>query len=262
MVRYLRLYLCFVRFSFTKALQFRLDFFFRVAMDAVWYAVNLGFFGVLYAHTSLLGGWTESQAFVFAAGVFLADALHMTVFANNMWWLPIFVNRGDLDYHLVRPVSSLFFLSTRDFAANSLLNVVLAAGILAVTLGRYPDPLPAERVVLYLALLLAGVLIQYSLHLLFLIPVFWTHSAHGLRELYYAFERFAGRPHGVYGGLLRRILVSILPFSLIASYPTRALFEGFSPSLVLHVVGVAAASLVVVSIAWRLGLRAYASASS
>ena len=62
----------------------------------------------------------------------------MTVFANNMWWLPIAVNRGDLDYYLVRPVSSLFFLSLREFAANSFLNLLLATGILVWALARYP----------------------------------------------------------------------------------------------------------------------------
>ena len=45
----------------------------------------------------------------------VADAIHMTVFSNNMWWFPIFINRGDLDYYLIRPVSSLFFLSLRDY---------------------------------------------------------------------------------------------------------------------------------------------------
>ena len=44
MIRYLRLYGCFLRFSFSRAMEFRLDFFFRVLMDVVWNLVNLGFF--------------------------------------------------------------------------------------------------------------------------------------------------------------------------------------------------------------------------
>ena len=70
--------------------------------------------------------------FVFLAGIFMSDALHMTIFANNMWMLPILINKGDLDYYLVRPVSPLFFLSLRDFAANSFLNLVIASGIVAI----------------------------------------------------------------------------------------------------------------------------------
>ena len=43
MTRYLRLYAYFLRFSFSRALEFRVDFFFRVIMDTAFYAVNLGF---------------------------------------------------------------------------------------------------------------------------------------------------------------------------------------------------------------------------
>ena len=75
MLRYLRLYLYFLRFSFSRALEFRLDFFFRVGMDIVWYAVHLGFFSVLYQHTASLGGLTQDQVLVFVGAVFVAEAL-------------------------------------------------------------------------------------------------------------------------------------------------------------------------------------------
>jgi rhomboid protease GluP len=44
MRRYLTLYLYFLRFSFSRALEFRVDFLFRVVMDVVYYAVNIAFF--------------------------------------------------------------------------------------------------------------------------------------------------------------------------------------------------------------------------
>lgn len=262
MLRYVRLYLYFLRFSFSKALQFRLDFFFRVGMDGIWYAVNLAFFGVLFAHTRELGGWNWDQMLVFAGGVFVSDALYMSIFANNMWWFPFAVNRGDLDYYLVRPVSSLFMLSLREFAANSVLNVVMAVGILVVALVRQPAPTEPGRLALYLGMLLVGVVLKYALQMLFLIPVFWLHTAHGLRELYFSFERVTSRPYGIFKGFVGRMLTSVLPFALIVSWPTRALFEGFSWSLLAWMTGVTVAALAAMVAFWRLGLRSYASASS
>ena len=107
MGRYLRLYAYFLRFSFSRAMEFRVDFFFRVVMDAVFYATQLALFTILYRHTTTIAGWDFNQALIFVSGFFFVDALHMTIFANNMWWFPFYVNRGDLDYYLVRPVSSL-----------------------------------------------------------------------------------------------------------------------------------------------------------
>lgn len=262
MGRYLRLYGRFLEFSFSKALQFRLDFYFRIGMDVLWYAVNIAFFEVLYLHTDLVGGWSHAQVHVFLGAIFLVDAIHMTVFSNNMWWFPISVNRGDLDYYLVRPVSPLFFMSLREFAANSFVNLLIAIGIFVWMLVRYPEPLTPAACAAYVLLLLVGVLIHYCLHMLFLIPVFWLHTTHGIREIFYALDRYTTRPDGIYRGFLRRMLLSFLPFALIASYPTRALFEGFPAALVLHVLGVAVAAFVVLVLFWRVGLRAYASASS
>jgi ABC-2 type transport system permease protein len=262
MIRYLRLYGSFVRFSFSRALEFRLDFFFRIGMDALWYAMNLTFFWVLYRHTALLGGWTLDQTLVFAGGVFVADAIQMSVLSNNMWWLPIFINRGDLDYYLVRPVSPLWFLSLRDFAANSFLNLLMAIGIFAWAVARVPGPVTAAALALYVALLLLGVFLHYTLQVMFLIPTFWMHASGGLREIFWSLDQLTSRPHGIYGGWVRRIVVSILPFSLIVSFPTQGFFAGFSAGLVLHLVGVTAVSALVMLLLWRAGLRSYGSASS
>ena len=48
MLRYFRLYGNFVRFSVSRALEFRFDFFFRFGMDVIWYAVQFAFFSVIY----------------------------------------------------------------------------------------------------------------------------------------------------------------------------------------------------------------------
>lgn len=262
MRRYLRLYLHFVRFSFSRAMEFRVDFFFRVLMDALWYAVHLVFFGVLFKETQALGGWSWDQVIVFAASMFLMDALQMTLFSNNVWWFPILVNKGDLDYYLVRPVSSLFFVSLRDFAANSFLNLLLAIGIFVWALVRYPEPLGAGRVALFVTLLLLGIYLFYLLSMMFLVPVFWLQSRSGLREIFWSLQRFGLRPHGIYGGWVRRILVSLLPLALLCSYQQEVLWGGSPLRVALHIAAVILCASLVLAWMWRRGLAAYASASS
>jgi len=262
MRRYLRLYAYFLRFSFSRAMEFRVDFFFRIGMDLFWNAMYLTFFTVIFLHTGKLGGWNLDQVYVFAGALFVTDALNMTVFSNNMWWFPIFVNKGDLDYYLLRPVSPLFFLSVRDFAANSFLNLLVAFGILGWALARYPEPLGFAPIALLVALVFLGTFIQYLTGMIFLIPVFWLHNADGVKNLYWSLGTTSGRPHRIYRGLVLRILTTILPFSLIASYPVDSLFGGEPAATLLHMVAVAAVAFLFMVFLWRRGLRAYASASS
>ena len=262
LTRYFRLYLHFLRFSWSRAMEFRVDFYFRVFMDAVFYVVNIAFFSVLYRHTSFLGGWNLDQIYVFVCSYLFVDALYMTVFANNMWWLPLFINRGDVDYYLVRPVSSLFFLSLREFAANSFLNLLMAGGLVAWSVLRYPEALGVGRIALFVGFLVLGTFIMYLVRLLFVIPTFWLHSGTGLRELSWSMTDLAERPVQIYDTWLRRALLTVLPIAFIASVPTAVLFEGLTPQRLLLSVAVTGGLLTVAIWIWHRGLTAYSSASS
>lgn len=262
LLRYLRLYAHFVRFSVSRAMEFRLDFFFRVFMDLAYYGVNIAFYQVVFLHTELLGGWDRDQTLIFMAGFLLVDALVMTLFSNNIWWLPIFVNRGDLDYYLVRPVSSLFFLSLRDFAVNSFINLLFAAGILVWALARYPGPLPPGEIALFVGLLGIGAFLHYCVHLLMILPVFWIQGGSSLHTVFYSFQRFMERPDRIFTGWVRKALVTVAPFALMASFPARLLIDGLDWGILAHFAAVVAAFFGLVLLVWNRGLRAYSSASS
>jgi ABC-2 type transport system permease protein len=262
MLRYLRRYAHFVRLSTAKVLEFRLDFFFRVFMDLAYYVIQIGFYKVIFLQTSLLGGWNRDQTLVFMGAYLVVDAISMTFFSNNMWWFPVAVNRGDLDYYLVRPVSSLFFLSLRDFAANSFINLVFALGILAWAVARLPAVPGPGVMALFLAMLMAGAVLHYLLHLLTLLPVFWLHSAGNLHGIFYSLGRCMERPDRIFTGWVRRLLVSAVPFCLMASFPARVFLEGPDWRILAHFILVVAGIFGVILFIWNRGLRAYSSASS
>lgn len=263
MLRYLRLYLYFLRFSFSRAMEFRIDFFFRIFMDIFYYLINLGFYGVVFLHTDVLGGWTLDEMMIFVAGFLVVDAISMTVFANNLWMLPEYINRGDLDYYLVRPVSSLFFVSLRDFAADSFVNLLMASGIMVWSLMRYPETFPGHRIALFAAMIIVGAILRYFVRMAFIIPTFFTHSGRGFEMVFFHLNRFIERPDRIFYGSVRMILTTILPFCLMASFPARILLEEpFNYRLLAHFAAVTAIFAATVALLWRLGLRAYSSASS
>lgn len=260
--RYLRLYAYFLQFSFSRAMEFRLDFTFRIVMDCLFYVVQIVFFWVLYRHTLSIGGWNYDQMLIFTAGFLVLDAVNMTVFSNNMWWLPVLINKGDLDYYIVRPVSSLFFVSLREFAANSFINLLIAWGIMAWALLRYPGELQPMNVLAYIILMPLGNFLYYLVHMWFLLPTFWLHSSQGLWQIFYQVEKYAERPHQIFAPWLRRIITSVVPLGLMVSYPTHVLFDGLSVRTALHIGVVTVGAFCVTVWLWGRGLRAYASASS
>jgi ABC-2 type transport system permease protein len=92
--------------------------------------------------------------------------------------------------------------------------------------------------------------------------VFWLHVPHGLQEVFYSVANSAQRPHKIYTGYVRRLLVTALPFAVVISFPVQALFEGPSVGLVLHTAAVVVGMFLFLLWLWRRALRSYVSASS
>lgn len=262
MMRYLRLYAKFLEFSFGRAMEFRIDFYFRIFMDLMFYAVNIAFFKVIYMHSSDIGGWNEQQAMIFVAGYITVDAIQMTLFSNNMWVFPQLINKGDLDYYLVRPVSSFFMLNFRDFAVNSFINLLISIGILTWALVSYSEPLGVLRVFNFLLLIINGTFLFHLIRLLFILPVFWTHSSRGFDTIFWTIGKFAERPHGIFKGYVKLFFFTLLPLSVIASLPTESLFTEAPLTLTLYCLLVMFAVFIAVQFVWIYALRNYSSASS
>jgi ABC-2 type transport system permease protein len=262
MKRYLRLYLYFLQFSFSKAMEFRLDFSFRIIMDVIYYVINIMLFKVLFLHTDIIGGWTEEQTMVFVASYLLVDAINMTIFSTNMWWLPHYVNRGDLDYYLIRPVSPLFFLSLREFSANSFINLLIAGGFFIYSIATYTSPWTLWQVLGLMTLLINGALLYYCIQMIMILPVFWTQSSKGFIDLFFTLGLAMERPDRIFKGWLRVLFTVFLPFALIASFPARIFIEGFELTTFLHLTVVSLGIWITMLLLWRWGLKNYASASS
>lgn len=262
MRHYLALYAACIRFSFSKALMFRVDFFFRILMDCWYYAVNLLFFQVMLLHTPAIAGWTEPQMMIFVAFYLVVDAVNMVVFSNNLWALPQIINKGELDYCLIRPVSAFFLVTLRDFAWNSIVNLAMALGILGWAVARYPAPWTLAQSALLLMLLLNASLLFFLLQFLAVLPTFWNHSARGMTPIFWMLTKFQERPDRIYAGPLRIVLTTILPLSIVSSFPARLLLDGWNWPIFVHIIVVSAGLWGVTLWLWRRSLRAYTSASS
>lgn len=265
MKRYFKLYFHFIKFSLIRALQFRLDFSFRIFMDFIFYVVNILFFKIIYLHTPLLAQMTEDQMMIFVASYLFLDSLIMTFFANNIWMLPTYINKGDLDYYLVRPVSSLFFLSLRDIAANSAVNMIGAFSILIWSLLQYKGTITSYQMIFYSLFMINGLGLYYLVRMMFVIPVFWLHTSRGLDELFWGIEQCMQRPVDLFKGQFRKFLTTIIPLGIIISFPVKLLFEenmAVSKSIILHMFLVTVIFGILLNWCWKWGLKNYSSASS
>lgn len=242
--------------------MFRAAFFARFFMDIGFYIFDILFFLVVFSNTSALGGWSKEQVFVFLGCFLVVDALQMTFSSSNLWAFSELVNKGDLDYYLTRPVSTLFCVSLREFSLSSFCNLCVAIGMLIWFIAQLPEAPHPLQLALGGVLLINGAFLYHVVRLVLLMPVFWIHSGRGLDNLFFTTVQLCERPDRIYGPVLRTIVITVLPFALMASYPARVILEPIDVGIVLYTLGVTGAFFLVTLGLWRRALRAYSSASS
>lgn len=260
MSRYLRIYLNFLRFAASRALQFRSELLFRVIMDIIFYGVFLGFYEILYSHTATIGQWNREQAMIFISGFLVVDALQMTFFADLYHAFQYLYRGGGLDHYLTKPISSWFFVGFRHINMGSLINVVLAVSILVWSFHHYPVSLSWQAYLIYGMMLVCACFLYFLVIFALLMSIFWTESTDGAVSIYFECINFATRPHHIFTGVVKGILLSVVPFSVFASIPAQALFDDVGWFSVLHMALVVLAFLLLNRFLWQRGLRRYASA--
>lgn len=261
-IRHFRAYLALVRFSLSRTLEFRFDFFFRFIMDCVFYALSIAFFEILFLHTNTLAGWGRHEILLFLAGGLLIDGVFMTMMARNLWEFPSLVNKGELDFHIIRPVSTIFFVLTRNFEFASFMNVLVALGIMIYAINMFPDPLTFYQILGYVFLLLNGLVLMICLRLFTVLPVFWTHSDLGFHMLYMSIDQVTERPEVIFRGISHLIFTTIFPFIIMTSFPARWFFGTLTWPEFTYAVALSAIFISIVAWVWKRGLKIYSSASS
>lgn len=231
-------------------------------MDISYYLVALGFFEVIYGHTFDLGGLNQAQARVFITSYLVLDAITMVLFANNLWWFPYAVNKGELDIYLTRPVSTLFFITLRDFSPNSMVNALISFFLLAAALIALPQSPGIHRLLTFGLLLLNGIILFNALHFFCLLFVFWLQSPEGLADLFWGIEKVGERPDGVYSGPIKKIFTYFFPLCLVCSVPTRVLFQEDWQQLTWVILLVSIVFYLTTLFFWNYALKTYSSASS
>src|SRR5204863_6191428 len=159
-------------------------------------------------------------------------------FFVNVANIPELVRMGKLDSVLVLPIDSQFAVSTKQFGLDSIVNALLGAAVVCVSLSKLnmvPNPL---SVVLYVVALGFGIAVHYSIMLSLAAVSFWIVRAQGLVYGYFNFLHIARYPDVIFPRGFRFIFGWIIPVVIVANIPARLLIKplGQPGWLIFHLV--------------------------
>jgi ABC-2 type transport system permease protein len=262
MIRYLRLWRQFVITAFMREAEYRLNFVIGVGEGLAQLALAVISFLLLYRFTDQVAGWTQAEVLMLVGVYRIVEGLINMQIAPNMQAISGYIRRGEMDFILLRPVSSQFMVSLRMLAlpeaVNALIGVLLViyAGEMAGVRWSIAGVLAAG------AFGLCGLLLLYALWLFLMTFSFWLIQVDNLDVLFYSLLETARYPVAFFKGLLRTLLTFAFPIAFATTFPAQALRGEADMRLLPAGLALAAAALLGTHLFWNYAVRHYSSASS
>ena len=180
MPNYFQIWLASARYSITRTLMFRFDFFLWATVELFWMAVNLLLIAVIYEHTDSIAGWKKYEMMLLVGTSLLVQRFLMGFFWSSLFEMGRNIKSGVFDFFLAQPGNILFMASTRKLDLDGLLNSFVAIGVIAYSANQLGLQPSAVDLLLYAAMIFCGLIIHYSMLVITISLAFWLTSAQGI----------------------------------------------------------------------------------
>jgi ABC-2 type transport system permease protein len=264
MGRYLEIYSIMLRNSLIREMSFKANFILWMIVEVLWFCGQILFFSIIFGRVDQIGDWTKWEVVLLIGTHQIIAQLFQAFFFVNVANIPELVRTGKLDSVLVLPIDSQFAVSTKQFGLDSVVNALIGAIVVVVSLYQLHVTPGAGAVLLYLVALGFGVGIHYSIMLMLAAVSFWIVRAQGLVYGYFNFLNIARYPDVIFPRLFRLVFGWFIPVVIVANIPARLLIKSLGQPgwLMLHLIVAGSIAVLVSRTFWRWALRHYSSASS
>ncbi|MFS8883957.1 ABC-2 family transporter protein, partial [Synechococcus sp. R55.3] len=215
---------------------------------------------LFYQQGHRLGGWSWPEALI-VLGVFtILQGVAASVFNVNLNRIVQQVQEGTLDFVLLKPISSQFWLSARVFSPWGLTDV--GFGLLLILHAGIQLGLPGWAYAVGLLPLLLGLIILYSLWFMLGATSIWFVKIYNVTEVLRGLVEAGRFPMVAYPVAYRVFFTFIVPVAFLTTIPAETLLGRVQWPWLLGSGLLAAGLLWGSHLFWRFALRFYTSASS
>jgi len=261
--QYLGIYAALWRNSIVREMQFKLNFVLWIFVEMLWFALQLTFIAVLYSQTDHIGDWSKWEVVLLMGTSQLIQQLFTSIFLSNLTQLSETIRTGKLDFMLLLPVNTRFLISFRQVDLGGFVNAASAIAVITYAAKQLHLSPSGSEILGFIFLIIASLIIHYSLMLTLSATSFWTVRAQGIVWGYYNLFNIARLPDAAFRGAFKAFFTYALPMLLVANVPAKLIAQKLrSPWEMALLVVMALICFVSSELMWRFSVRRYTSASS
>ena len=252
------------RNSLIREMNFKLNFLLWMVVEVLWFMGQIVFIEVVFSYVGAIGGWTKWEVVLLIGTHQLIGQLFQAFFYMNLANLPELVRTGKMDFMLLLPVDTQFIVSLKQFGMDNVVNACVGAGFVTFALGKLTVLPTVAQLLLYAVAVCCGILIHYSIMLVFAASSFWMVRSQGLIYGYYSLFNIGRYPDTIYRGAFKLVFSWLIPVIIVANIPSRLLIHATENPWPIMLQLIIATLLMVgaTRLMWNSALRHYSSASS
>ncbi len=244
MKRHAILYYTYVKLFLKGLVQYRLDFAIMILTTLLFEGARLSFIMLIFNKLPRIQGWTFFEILLIYGLLTIANSLNATFF-NMPWGLQRYIQTGELDILLIRPISPLFQLN--GHLSNNPTEVGrIAIGIIAtiLALNELHTQFQAWWPIYLPIVIINATILQYSILLILSSGSFWFTNVRSILYPANWLSEFGQFPVTIYALPIQFILIGILPYAMMGFFPVAFLlypqqykFYGIATTMIGFVFG-------------------------
>lgn len=261
-MKYLRLYKAFFKMNLMKITAYRGNFWFLFCITAIESAIVFVSIAILFTHIDEIAGWAYNDMLVLMGVYMFSQSLAWILFKAGVHDLDTFIQKGDLDRFLVKPVDTQFLVSVQRIDIVDAGRSVVGIALIWMGLSGKAVLGTLLNIPLFVVMMLLGQVVLYSIMLALKIISFKSIQGWATNAISWRFHDLAHYPTDIYRGAVRFFYTFMIPLIFVATVPTKALLGTMEMKFFIGAIIAAIVSFTLVRIMWKRALRNYSSASS
>ena len=252
-----------IKLRFQHLMMFRLGFWGPFFVDGSLFVIQLVVFQAIYANVDTIGPWGKGEMVIFIGTFSLVNAVNMVVYFFGVNGISGKIRNGDIDLYLTKPVSPLLRLSFEQVNPGSLPLVALSVCILWYGVRLYGLRVSAGHVLGYLVWVTLMIVLWYEMEVIIRSLTFFLVSTVNITRLEDAgIDLCMKIPGVVFRGIYKLLFYVILPYRIVATFPTMYLSGDGTLKMWIYGIAVVTAFGGITAFLWKTGLKRYNSVSS
>lgn len=252
----------YLRTAVMNELQYRINFVIQLFETAIALVTALVVLSLVYAQTDSLGGWSRYELQALLGIYTLLSAVVRFSIQPNIERLMTDIQKGTFDYVLVKPIDAQVHVSIREVRVWQFIDIVAGGAILVDALWRLGAPISFGQILLFVATLLSGLVLIYTIWLLLSCIAFWVVRVDNIFELFDNIASAGRLPVDIYPRWMRVILTYLVPMAFAVTVPSEVIIGRINATNVGIQVLVTVGFFILTRLVWARALVRYSGASA